>query len=130
MESYDALEDARAEDTSFSPVGILDHKISNTIVRTINGTTAPSIKLQSQRQLRVKTLWHSGEVSWVNAKALKQQDAWALVKYAQQRKLTNHPDFAWTKDQSAVQEHLVSQQVPHAQRSLERWQHQSVLEHH
>ena len=39
----------------------------------------------------------NGETSWVQANAMKEQDPWTIINYVVRRKLTNHPDFSWTK---------------------------------
>ena len=55
-------------------------------------------KVSIERHIQVKIIWRNGEVSWVAADALKEQNPWVLVNYAMNNKLTNHPDFSWTLD--------------------------------
>ena len=71
LQYFDAVNDTEAEDWSFLPVGILDHQVCNTNVRHVDTTgPSPKITVRSDRQVRVKTVWRSGEVSWVSADAM------------------------------------------------------------
>ena len=78
-------------------MGILNHRISTIPRRSITLKEGkPSINIIANRHVRVLTCWRNGEVSWVPLDALKDQNPWILIKYAQQRNLTKHPDFLWT----------------------------------
>ncbi|MCP4273878.1 MAG: hypothetical protein GY781_18300, partial [Gammaproteobacteria bacterium] len=44
---------------------------------------------------RIRTIWKNGEVSWINATALQDQNPWIFVKYVKDRHLLHHPDFKW-----------------------------------
>ena len=82
---FDAVEDGKVQDWSFVPLSVIDHRVSTTTVRTIDKSSKePEIKLSKQRQVRVKTVWRSGEISWTSVNALKLQNPWILVNYAKQ----------------------------------------------
>ena len=106
LQYFDTLEDNEDEDWSFIPTGVLAHNLSvvprRTIVHDKDGT---NIHITKDRHIRVKTCWRNGEVSWVSADALKEQNPWIIAKYAAQQGLTKHKDFEWTVN------YLESQQV-------------------
>ena len=91
---FDTLEDNADEDWSFVPTGVMAHHLSVVPRRLItNDEDGAKIKIIKDRHLRVKTCWKNGEISWVSADALKEQNPWILAKYAMQKNITHHPDF-------------------------------------
>ena len=93
LQYFDLFEDSKT--LAFTPSSVVDHKITHVIIRQQPSDPSSLPKLKKERQVRAKVIWKSGEVSWVNAKALKLQDPQVLVTYALQRDLGNHPDFSW-----------------------------------
>src|SRR5210317_1038509 len=87
-----------AKDTSFQLSSVLDHKVTKVLVKKVETHPQPTIKLNKQRQVRVKVLWKNGEISWINAHALRHQNPYLLVTYAAENNLSQHPDFTWTQD--------------------------------
>ena len=47
--------------------------------------------------MRVQTVWKTGEISWVQMDALKEQNPFALFNCVEANQLHNHPDFKWSK---------------------------------
>src|SRR5210317_1597132 len=86
-----------AKDTMFQPPSVLDHKVTKVLVRKVETHPQPTIKLNKCRQVQVKVLWKNGEISWVNANALRLQVPYPLVAYAVRNSLSSHPDFTWTQ---------------------------------
>jgi hypothetical protein len=98
LQYFDVLEDNNDEDWSYVPTGVIDHKISIVPRKEVTHDEQQStIKIVKERHVRVQACWKSGETSWVAADAMKEQNPWVIVNYVNRRKLTNHPDFAWTK---------------------------------
>ena len=64
MQHYDLFEDAK--DLLFTPMSVIDHKITHTLVRPVSDT--PTIP-KKQRQVRAKVVWKTGEISWANTVA-------------------------------------------------------------
>src|SRR5210317_1940373 len=92
---HDLLEGAK--DLSFEPSSVLDHRVTKVLVRKMEPNAKPTIKLMKSKQVRVKVLWKTGEISWVNANALRLQNPYLLVAYADDNGLSQHPDFTWTQ---------------------------------
>ena len=82
----------------FQPSSVLDHKVTKVLVKMVEVHTEPTIKMNKQRQVRVKVLWKNGEISWINAHALRHQNLYLLVAYAEDSNLSQHSDFTWTQD--------------------------------
>src|SRR5210317_1598864 len=87
-----------AKDTSFQLSSVLDHKVTKVLVKKVEAHPQTTIKLRKQRQVRVKVLWKNGEISWINAHALRHQNLYLLVAYAEDSNLSQHSDFTWTQD--------------------------------
>src|SRR5210317_1227262 len=68
-----------AKDTLFQPSSVLDHKVTNVLVKKVETDPKPTIKWNKKRQVRVKVLWKNGEISWINAHALKHQNPHLIV---------------------------------------------------
>ena len=45
--------------------------------------------------MRTMVQWENGEVGWVAAEALAEQNPWIFVAYVQDNKLHKHKDFKW-----------------------------------
>src|SRR5210317_1798795 len=82
-----------AMDLSFEPLPVLDHRETKVLVRNVEPNPKPTNKLIRLRQVHVKVLWKNGEISWVNANALRLQNPYLLVAYADDNGLSQHPDF-------------------------------------
>ena len=96
LQYFDSLEDNNDDSWDFIPTGVVAHRISLTPRHTLDHDR--SFHLTKTRHVRVKTVWRNGEVSWVAADALKEQNPWILVNCTMNDKLTGYPDFSWTLD--------------------------------
>ena len=89
---------------TFIPEAILDHRVSKkprkqiTVVTRPDGTTQHQVKVKRIAHVRVKVLWKNGEVTWVQADAMRKQNPFIFLPYVLARKLQKHKHFAWTKD--------------------------------
>ena len=97
LQYFDAKEDNQSNDWSYLPTAVLAHKISNKQQKIVKDANSTKIKIVKDRHVRVQTCWKNGEVSWVAADALKEQNPWVIIQYATRNKLQKHPDFIWTK---------------------------------
>ena len=101
LQYLDTLEDMADEDWSHIPISVLSHQVSFTPRKQIiqsDKYESPVVKLTKDRHIRVKTVWKSGETSWVAANALREQNPFVLVNYVKLNKLESHPDFKWTNE--------------------------------
>ena len=80
MQDFDLLEGAK--DMSFMPVGVIDRRLNTVNVHTPPSSPGSPPLVHKQRQLRAKVVWRTGEVSWVNEKALQLQHPHVLVQCA------------------------------------------------
>ena len=110
IQYMDTFEDARAG-FAYTPTEVIAHRISRTprtvIVDNFNVHNSPTFEptktVTTSKHLRVKTVWQNGEVSWVNASALREQHPWTIVNYALQHNLQDHPRFQWTQAYASSQ---------------------------
>ena len=58
LQDFDLFEDAK--DMSFTPVGVIDHRISTISVRTTPASPGEPPSVSKQRQLRAKVVWRTG----------------------------------------------------------------------
>ena len=45
--------------------------------------------------LQVQVEWKNGEISWVAADAMREQNPFVFLPYVMKRKLSDHPHFKW-----------------------------------
>ena len=72
---------------------VLDHKSINRLRRR-PGTVDSVVQ---HKHVRVKVEFATGKVQWISMVAARGQDVTPLVLYAKQKRLTTHPEWAWTK---------------------------------
>ena len=51
------------------------------------------MKVIKEPHLWVQVKWKNGEISWVAADAMKEQNPFVFLPYVMKRKLSNHPHF-------------------------------------
>ena len=104
LQMNDLINEENSEDMTFIPEAILDHRVSKkprkqiTVVTRPDGTTQHQVKVKRIAHVRVKVLWKNGEVTWVQADAMRKQNPFIFLPYVLAKKLQNHKHFAWTKD--------------------------------
>lgn len=104
LQLLDMVDEDTDMEKEFNPDMILDHRVSIKPRRIItqmqnkDGTTTNKVKVTRESHLRVKVLWKNGEITWVSARALKQQNPFVFLLYGLAWKLNKHKHFSWVKD--------------------------------
>ena len=87
---FDSMEDALDTDQSHVPAQVIAHKVSTTPRRKV---VDGDIQVTTERHVRVQTVWKTGEISWAQLNALKEQNPFALFNCVETNKSHDHPDF-------------------------------------
>ncbi len=110
VQHMDILNDKDDKDIFFNAESILDHRIAFTPrkkwIPNPNNTSQKLPVIHRTRHVRIKVKWENGEVGWISADSLAEQNPWLFVSYVRKRKLHNHPDFKWVKPYEEVTEEL------------------------
>ena len=85
LQMNDLINEDDVEDMTFIPEAILDHRVSKkprkqiTVVTRPDGTTQHQVKVKRIAHVCVKVLWKNGEVTWVQADAMRKQNPFIFL---------------------------------------------------
>ena len=90
LQCFDSMEDALDTDQSHVPAQVIAHKVSTTPRRKV---VDGDIQVTTERHVRVQTVWKTGEISWTQMNALKEQNPFALFQLCGSQSVAQPPRF-------------------------------------